>query len=112
MLAALRARRVYATNGPRMILRTALGPHPMGSIVTVPEGGISEELFVSVIAVGALERIDLIRSGRVVDSLEIDGLLEVTLHRDVEDLKAGEYLYVRAVQEDGGAAWSSPIFLE
>jgi len=112
VLEALRARRVYATNGPRIVLRTALGPHPMGSIVSAPEGGISQELFVSVIAVAPLERIDLIRSGRVVDSLEIDGLLEVTLHRDVEDLKAGEYLYVRVVQEDGGAAWSSPIFVE
>ncbi len=112
VLAALRARRVYATNGPRIILRAALGAHPMGSIVPATEVGISEELFVSVIAVAPLERIDLIRSGHVVDSMEIDGLLEVALQRDVEDLKAGEYLYVRAVQEDGGAAWSSPVFVE
>ena len=38
-------------------------------------------------------------------------------HWDVEtafhpaDLAAGEYLYVRIVQEDGGAAWSSPFFV-
>ena len=28
-----------------------------------------------------------------------------------EDLVAGEYLYVRVVQQDGGAAWSSPFFV-
>jgi len=25
---------------------------------------------------------------------------------------SGEYLYGRAVQEDSGAAWSSPIYIE
>ena len=70
------------------------------------------ELFVQVIAETPLERVDLIRSGELVDSIPIDGLLEVTLGRKIEDLVSGEYLYVRAVQEDSGAAWSSPIYIE
>jgi hypothetical protein len=48
----------------------------------------------------------------VVDSIPTEGRLDVALQRIVEGLRPGEYLYVRAVQEDGGAAWSSPIFLE
>ncbi|MFI5216576.1 MAG: CehA/McbA family metallohydrolase [Candidatus Limnocylindria bacterium] len=113
VLAALRARRVYATNGPRILLRTALGAHPMGSSVTVPPGGsASETLFVSVISPGPLARVDLIRSGRVADSFELAGERDATLERRVENLRPGEYVYVRAVQRDGGAAWSSPIYID
>jgi hypothetical protein len=113
VLAALRARRVYATSGPRILLRTALGAHPMGSSLQVPPGAsASEPLFVSVIAPQPLERIDLIRSGRVVDSIELAGERDVSLERRVSDLRPGEYVYVRAVQRDGGAAWSSPIYID
>jgi hypothetical protein len=43
--------------------------------------------------------------------MEVEDLLEVTLQRQVDDLTPGEYVYVRVVQEDGGAAWSSPIYV-
>ena len=69
-------------------------------------------VFVQVFTASPLDRVDLIRSGQVVDSIPVDGLLEVTLQRPVENLTSGEYIYVRAVQEDMGAAWSSPIFVE
>jgi hypothetical protein len=112
VLEALRARRVYATNGARIILRTALGPHRMGSVVRVPESGkLSAELFVSVVAETPLERVELIRSGEVVDGVLTEGRLEVSLQREIADLAPGEFVYVRAVQEDQGAAWSSPIFV-
>ncbi len=113
VLEALRARRVYATNGPRILLRTALDSYPMGASIPKPKaGGYTGELFIQVIAEAPLERVDLIRSGKLVDSTPIDALLEVTLSRKIEDLVSGEYLYVRAVQEDSGAAWSSPIYIE
>ena len=85
----------------------------LGAIVPVGDGeSVDESLFVHVGAEGPLERVDLVRSGAVVDSLATEGRLEVTLQRDVEGLRAGEYVYVRAVQEDGLAAWSSPVFFE
>jgi hypothetical protein len=113
VLEAMRARRVYATNGPRILLRTALDGHPMGALIPKPEAGsYSGELFVQVIAETPLERVDLIRSGKLVDSSPIEGALEITLGREIEDLVSGEYLYVRAVQEDSGTAWSSPIYIE
>jgi hypothetical protein len=85
----------------------------MGSSIPKPEAGdYAGELFVHVLAQAPLERIDLIRSGRLVDSMSIDGLLEITLRREIEGLVSGEYLYVRAVQADSGAAWSSPIYIE
>ena len=113
VLEALRARRTYATNGPRIVLRCALGEHPMGSAVAVPEGGsLDLSLFVRVVSPGPLERLDLVRSGALVDSVGLEGLRDVALQRELEDLGPGEYLYVRAVQEGGGAAWSSPFYLE
>jgi hypothetical protein len=95
------------------VLRVALGAYPMGSTIAVPESGlVTDELFVRVVATAPLDRVELIRSGGVVDSIPTEGRLDVALQRIVEGLRPGEYLYVRAVQEDGGAAWSSPIFLE
>lgn len=115
VLEALRARRVYASNGPRMLLRTALGPHRMGESVSVAKDGrdgrLSDRLFVQVVAETALERVDLVRSGQLLDSAPIDGEREAVLDREIEDLAPGEYLYVRAIQQDGGAVWSSPIFV-
>jgi hypothetical protein len=113
VLEAMRKRRVYATNGPRILLRTALGAYPMGSSIPRSDGaGFTGELFVMISAVTPLERIDLIRSGQPIDSMLIDGEFEVTLHRTIENLNSGEYVYVRAIQRDGGAAWSSPIYAE
>jgi len=112
-LAALRARRVYATNGPRILLRAALAGQPMGASLPAPAGGRGrDELYAEVVAPGPLERLDLVRSGEIVDSLGLEGRRDVRLHRPLEGLRPGEYVYVRAVQQDGGAAWSSPIFVE
>jgi hypothetical protein len=113
LLAALGARRVYATNGARILLRMALGPHRMGSSVRVTSrSGLTDRLFVRAVGTAPIQRIDLVRSGHVVDSVDAGGRLEIAAERPVEDLRSGEYIYVRVVQQDGGAAWSSPIFIE
>ena len=112
VLEALRARRVYATNGPRILLRAALGTQRMGSTLKLAgRASVDETLFVRVISPAPLEMLELIRSGKIVDGLDLEGKRDVTLQRPVEDLRPGEYIYVRAIQEDGGTAWSSPIFI-
>ncbi len=110
VLEALRARRVYATNGPRILLRASLGGRPMGEVFEAAPAGTAEMLEVRVVAETPLERVDLVRAGRVVESLSCDGLTDFKVSRSVPSLRAGEFLYVRAVQRDGGAAWSSPFF--
>jgi hypothetical protein len=112
VLRALRERRTYATNGARIVLRTALGAHGMGATLPLATGETTDEkLFVQVVAETPLERVDLVRSGRLVDSLALEGRLDATLEREIEGLAPGETVYVRAIQQDGGAAWSSPIFV-
>jgi len=112
VLAALRARRVYATNGARIVLRTALGGHPMGARVSVGEMASGPaSLYVHALGQAPLARVDLIRSGSLAGGIDLEGRLEAELHHEVESLEPGEYVYVRALQQDGGMAWSSPIFM-
>lgn len=113
VLRALRERRVYATNGPRIVLRAALGGTGMGGTHSLGRLGTEASLYVEVIGTAPLEHIDLIRSGVVYDRLDLpEGEREARVHRPLEGLREGEYLYVRVVQVDGGAAWSSPIFVD
>ncbi len=109
VLAALRARRVYATNGPRILLHATLDGAPMGAAVGPSSKSTLEIL---VVAPAALERLDLVRSGEVVRTVAAEGYREMRLEETVRGLESGEYLYVRAVQQDGGAAWSSPFFVD
>ncbi|MGQ0551979.1 MAG: CehA/McbA family metallohydrolase [Planctomycetota bacterium] len=108
VLAALRARRCYATNGARIVLRAALAGLPMGSVV--PPG--AQELRVLVAGTAPLERIDLVRGREVVESRAGRDRLDAAEDFALAGLLPGEFVYVRVVQADGGLAWSSPFFVE
>lgn len=107
VLAALRARRAYATNGPRIALWTWLEGRPMGSVLPA---GTAGDLVVEVAGTSAIDRIEGIRSGEVVASFAGDGRSAFRVGWPIAAAGRGDYLYVRVVQEDGGAAWSSPYF--
>ena len=107
VLAALRARRVFATNGPRIALHVTLAGRPMGS--TVPAG--THPLLAWISAPGPVERVELVSEGGVSGSLDPEGRRDLAFEVTVPDLPAGSALYVRVVQTDGGAAWSSPFFI-
>jgi hypothetical protein len=70
------------------------------------------DCYVNVIAVQPLERIDLIRSGSIEASASGEERLRIELGHTLVGIQSGEYVYVRAVQTDGGAAWGSPVFFE
>lgn len=143
---ALRARRVYATNGPRILLRAVFAGYRMGEEVPVADGAALQAesaglvpgvgpstLLVQAVASSPLERIDVIRgavagpaaengSSEVEISAAVSatvsetvwetqcGGLECAFVAEVADLRPGDWLYVRAVQDDDGAAWSSPFY--
>jgi hypothetical protein len=112
ILEAIRERRVYATSGPRIYLRTALSTFPMGSVVALEDltaKGNVPSLYVRVIGTDEIRWLDLVRSGQVARN-EIN-LPEIELLVPIDDLRAGEYVYVRVVQADGGLAWSSPVYV-
>ncbi|MCG8458435.1 MAG: DUF3604 domain-containing protein, partial [Holophagales bacterium] len=118
---ALRQRRTYATSGPRILLRAVFGGYRMGAEVPLDDGAAApgpgrevpaipaDHLFVQVFGTAELDRIDLVRSGELAGTIPCEGLEASALVR-VADLRAGEYLYVRAVQHDDHFAVASPFF--
>jgi hypothetical protein len=108
VLAALRARRAYATNGARIVLDVELDGRPMGSVVPASP---SLRLVVRVIAPDALDRVDLVADGRVIDSIPGEEKRMIAFESEIRSSAPG-VLYVRVVQTNGGAAWSSPFFIE
>jgi hypothetical protein len=108
LLEALRSRRVYATNGVRTLLFTTLDGAPMGSSVEPSERA---SLVLFAVGDGPLRRVEVIRSGRLVESIpaEAEPLVQATI--ELEGLEDGEYLYLRVVQSNGGLALSSPFFV-
>ena len=112
--AALRARSVYATSGPRIFLRVDLDGLPMGSILDAPEGSEADGVQVlswEVAAQTVLDRLDIIRRGEPIVSVALDGERDLAASLEVPVLGPGDWLYVRVIQRDGGAAWSSPFFV-
>lgn len=111
ILDALRARDVYATSGPRIWLATALAGHRMGSEVSAAELGAQAPLVVAVSGCSGVEYVELIRRGRPVERIDCRGELDVYFELALPDLKPGDFVYVRVLQNDGAMAWSSPFYL-
>lgn len=105
---ALRARRVYATNGRRIYLNATLDGAAMGSVVPARDA----RLTVFVVGEGPFDRIDVIRGADVAHVIPGESRIRVGFTQPLAALRAGEAIYVRAVQRDGGTAWSSPFFVE
>ncbi len=127
ILEALLARRTYATNGPRIVIRASYAGWPMGADIPAaaaatgevgPVAGVPEATLVArVVAPGELERIDVVSRrgadgrGEVIgEALCPEGERECRLALALPPFRPGGYLYLRAVQSDGGAAWTSPFF--
>jgi hypothetical protein len=111
VLTALRARRTYATSGPRVLLRFALGSAPMGTELALDPSGGSAPLFLSYAGTARVSEVSVIRSDAAPMSFAGGGRTELEISGALDDLRPGGWVYVRVVQEDGHAAWSSPVFV-
>ncbi len=111
ILEGLRARRTYATSGPRILLDVELDGARGGQRFVLPPGASAPSLRVSIAAQGPLSTIELVRSGAPVALVDARGHLDVEQRFDLPGLTAGEYVYVRVTQANGGLAWSSPIWV-
>jgi hypothetical protein len=126
ILEALRARRTYATNGPRIVLDVTLGGREMGSTTVAAElEDGSALLAATVLGTAPLTRVEIIRSGEVTQILDAAMLGQTSGDEPhwsgeirIDNLQPGEYVYLRVVQRgagrsgSAGVAWSSPWFFE
>jgi len=108
VLDALRARRVYATNGPRIVLVASLDGAPMGASV---RAGASHRLLVKVVGTEGIDAVELLTPDGTLSRMPGRGRRFV-FQWEVPASDPGSWLYVRVRQRDGGAAWSSPFFFE
>ena len=70
------------------------------------------DLYVYALGTAPIEQIDVIRSGSVVATLPGDGQDEIEASAELQDLRPGEFVYVRIEQAGDGLAWSSPVYIE
>ena len=126
LLETLRRRQTFATNGIRPFLEVHLDEVPMGGSLSVPirrggngeiehESGLTKHpelrLHIRYEATSPVKRIDLIRSGRIAQ-IPVENEISLDLVRMIPALRPGDFHYVRIVEEGGGTAWSSPIFVD
>ncbi len=113
VLEALRARRVYATSGPRIVLHFAVSGVAMGGVLRVREPAAPREIEVRAVGTAPIARITCVKNGESLFSVDGDGGESLELRgSDAEAVRPGEYLYARVEQVDGGLAWSSPVWIE
>lgn len=126
LIQALRDRSCYATTGARMIMGLDIAGLPMGCILsTKAKPGLAYNRYIrgSVIGTTRLKTVEIIRNGTVVktfspsdDKLEFEldetAPLEDLVLRSKVDGCLFVYYYMRASQEDGHVAWTSPVWIE
>jgi hypothetical protein len=113
ILEALRARRVYATSGPRVVLHFDVSETGMGGVLRVADPRAPREIHVSAVGTAPILRVDCVKGGELLFSVEGDGGDRMELRvEDTAEVQPGEWLYARVVQADGGLAWSSPVWVE
>lgn len=123
---ALYNRSCYATTGERIILGLYLAGFPMGKEVSTadkPGLMINRHLSGYVAGTTQLRAVEIVRNGKVIKTFECDGYAMDFTYDDltpieqvVVDAKDKKppfvFYYLRAIQDDGHMAWSSPIWVD
>jgi hypothetical protein len=126
LLEALYQRSCYATTGERIIVGLYLAGIPMGKEISTadkPGLAINRHLSGYVAGTSKLQKVEIIRNGKVLKTFEPDHYsLDFTyddmipLEKVVIPTKDKNppfvYYYLRVTQEDGHMAWSSPIWVD
>lgn len=111
---AVQRRHTFATNGPHMVVHLGLESRIMGDEVAMKTGQTAVFRF-GAVAHGFLDRLEMYRDLDLIGTFcAADQQNRVTEYAgSLEDaVRPGPHFYwLKALQIDGGAAWTSPIFV-
>jgi len=106
---ALATRGSYATNGTRIVLTATLDGVAMGGVLAPSS---APKLVTEVTGTGELASLEIIRVGGPSERIELGGQWRARVERTLAAARDGDVIYLRVLQHDGGAAWSSPFFFD
>lgn len=123
---ALYNRSCYATTGERIIMGLYLAGFPMGKETSTAEKqglAVNRHLSGYVAGTTKLKSVEIIRNGKVLIAFQPDDYFMNFTYDDLTPLEKVSidakdkkppftYYYLRAIQEDGHMAWSSPIWVD
>jgi hypothetical protein len=108
ILTALYERRCYATSANRTVIEFSANGTPMGQRM---EAGGQVTLEGLVAGDGTIDQVEIVGNGQVVHTCPERHQQVIEFEWTPPGTPAG-YYYVRAILDDEGAAWSSPVRLE
>lgn len=113
ILAALRARRCYATTGQRYLLEFTVDGQPMGSELRVKKGHRAK-VYGSLGSTTNWIKVDIVAPEGSIASLSPQGKDRdvVELSAETAAVNAPTWVFLRGIDETGGIAWSSPVYLQ
>ncbi|MFA6450313.1 MAG: DUF3604 domain-containing protein [bacterium] len=107
---ALRAHRVYAVTGARIVLDVRANETTfMGG--RMKSGGRPVSISIYARGVAPLKKVEVIKNGKTARSYACNGKTFSKLFTDSDREHAEDYIYIRVTQADGQMAWSSPIWI-
>jgi hypothetical protein len=113
VLAALKARTCYATTGPRILVWFRLGSTRMGSSAKAPDDAERGPAYLAlVVGAAPIAKLELVKNGAIAATAVGNGTVQCSLEWRDPQRRAGDVVYLRALQVDGHAAFASPIFTE
>ncbi|MCL1793295.1 MAG: DUF3604 domain-containing protein [Oscillospiraceae bacterium] len=111
---AIKKRHTYATNGPHIVISFAMGGYIMGDEAILKTGATMEFEFAA-LSHGFIDRLEIYRNSDIAENFcGANQVNQVTEYRGIykDSVRKGLNLYyLKAIQTDGGTAWSSPIFV-
>lgn len=105
---ALRARRVYAVTGSRIVMDVRADGHFMGSRFSAV-GPVAVSIRVK--GMLPIHTIEVLKNGKTVEKFFEPGKDADIEYVDERRERAEDYIYVRVLQKDAHMAWSSPIWI-
>jgi hypothetical protein len=110
LVRALRERQTYATTGPRILVDFSVSGVPMGGECQV---GRNAPTIVAVVhGVSKVARVEIIRDGQTVQSIEGDGRDTTVQWLDSAVTPGRHWYLLKVIQMDQEMAWTSPIWVD